>query len=119
MIAKTFEIRDRATFIPVLAIQLTPGCEPDRYLLSRSGFGRDSQSQSAYVLLIKIDGGNGKASCDPYDWGQGSRTMLVAHDYVIKNFIWMNTGDVVDVEFILGETKTPKISERLEELNHG
>lgn len=119
MITKTFEIRDRATFIPVLGVQLNPGCEPDRYLFSRSGFGRSSEDQSQYVCLIKIDGGEGKASSDPYFWKEDSRTMIVAHDHIIKNFTWLNSGDVIDVEFILGETKNTKISERLEEINYG
>lgn len=115
MIAKTFEIRDRGTFIPVLAVKLDPGCEADRYLLGRAGY----QTPSQYVVLMNINGGNGKATSDPYEWGQGSRTMIVAHDYIIKNFTWLNSGDVVCVEHILGERKTPKISERLEELNNG
>lgn len=113
MITKTFEIRDRATFIPVLAIQLYPSCEPDRYLFSRSGFGANSADQLQYILLVKIDGGNGKATCDPYDWGDSARTMRVAHEYLIANFTKMNSGDVVCVETILGERTEPKLSERL------
>ena len=111
MITKMFEIRDRATFIPVLAIKLNPGCEPDRYLLARAGYVHASE----YVLLVKIDGGKGSSNCDPYGWG-ATRTMQVAHLYIIKHFISLNSGDVVCVEHILGERETPKISERLEEI---
>lgn len=117
MITKTFEIRDKSTFIPVLAIKMRPGCEPDRYLFSRAGFGRSSAEQDEYIFLIKIDGGNGKATCDPYDWNASSRTMPIAHEYISKHFQELNSGEVICVEYILGERDTPKISERLEEIN--
>jgi hypothetical protein len=110
VIAKTFEIRDKGTFIPALAIQLEPGCEADCYLLSRAGFGEHAAVQREYVLLAKIDGGSGKAICDPYDWG-AARTMCVAHDYIIRHWSELASGALVDVEFILGETKSPKLSE--------
>lgn len=115
MITKTFEIRDRSTFIPVIAIKLEPGCEADRYLFRRAGYGVPSE----YVIVMKIDGGKGNATSDPYEWGDGARTMLVAHDYIIKNFVWMNSGDVVCVETILKEREAPKISERLEQTYQG
>lgn len=113
MITKTFEVRDRSTFIPVLAIKLTPSCEPDRYLFSRAGFGATPDQQSDYVMLIKIDGGNGKATCDVYDWGDSARTMPIAHEYILKHFDQLNSGEVVCVETILGERQEFKISERL------
>lgn len=114
MVTKTFEIRDRATFIPVLAIKMQPACEADRYLFSRAGFGVGSDQQAQYIMLVKIDGGDcGKATSDPYGWSNQSRTMLVAHDYINKNFNFLNSGDVVCVENILGELPEPKISERL------
>lgn len=119
MITKTFEIRDKATFIPVLAIKLRPGCEPDRYLLARAGFGRSSAQQDEYVMVVKIDGGDGKAVTDVYDWSGVSRTMRVAHDYIIKHFNELNSGEVVCVEYILSERDTPKISERLEDPIYG
>lgn len=114
MIAKTFEIRDKATFIPVLAIKLEPSCEADRYLLGRCGFGADSASQSQYIQLVKIDGGVGISSSDPYEWGSAARTMPIAHQYIIKNFDKLGSGAVVCVEYLLGERLEPKVSERLE-----
>lgn len=119
MITKTFEIRDKATFIPVLAIKLIPECEPDRYLISRAGYGRTVEQQSEYVLLVRFDGGDGKACCDPFEWGGQGRTMQVAHEYLVKNFDTLNSGEVICVETILGERATPKVSERLEEQYHG
>ena len=109
MIAKTFEVRDRATFVPVLAIQLEPGCEADRYLLARAGFGTTPGEQRKYVQVVRVSGGGGKSTCDPNDWRD--RTMAVAHQYLVNNFSELASGSVVDVEFILGESPSPKNSE--------
>ena len=110
MIAKTFELRDRATFVPVLAVKLAPKTEADRYLLSRAGFGQMAAAQAEYVMLCGLDGGTDKATCDPYDWG-GNRTRLICHKYIIENFDGLYSGQVIDAEFILGETTKPKVSE--------
>jgi hypothetical protein len=114
MESKTFEIRDAGTFIPVLAIKLSPGCEPDRFLLGRAGYGIRPEKQAEYVMLCKIDGGEGFSTCDPYAWPGGARTFPVAHRYIIEHFDEMESGAVVDVEFVLGITKEPKTSERLD-----
>jgi hypothetical protein len=112
MICKTFEIRDRGTFIPVLAIKLEPGCEPDRYLLGRAGFGTTPEAQRAYVQVVRIAGGSGHSSCDPHDWPGGARSVPIAHQHIIEHFDSLESGAVVDVEFILGERAEPKRSER-------
>jgi hypothetical protein len=114
MICKTIEIRDRATYIAALAIKLIPTNEADRYLLARSGYGPDVTVQSTYVLLMGLAGGLDKMTCDPYDWGD-NRSRHVAHLWLIEHFDEIESGAVVDVEFILGETSGPKVSERFEE----
>ena len=116
MESKLFEIRDRATFIPILAVRLTPASEAERYLLARSGYGLDPDYQGAYVILCRIVGGASQAHTTPDAWGrgQGTRTLSTAHHYIINNWEELTSGDVVDVEFILGETSEPKVSERLE-----
>lgn len=112
MIAKTFEIRDAATFIPVLAVKLAPGCEADRYLLARSGHGRTPDSQAQYVMIWRLSDQEGVLS--PCDWNYPPRTMKVAHEWIQKNFDQLQSGEVVDVEFIIGLRPAPKISEREE-----
>ena len=42
----------------------------------------------------------------------GGRTYPVAHDWIINHWDELLDGDVVDVEFILGETDVRKQSER-------
>lgn len=65
------------------------------------------------ILLTHLRAGGDPAWNDPYGWERSARTFPVAHDYIIKNWEKLRDGDVVDVEFILGETKVPKASERL------
>lgn len=123
MNAKALEIRDEGTFIAALAVDMNP--EPatacadpvaaeqfasrhhaQRYLLRRCGYACDRRPN---VLLTRLDG-NGKATNDPYGWG--GRTWPVAHTYIIEHWTELKDGDVVDVQFILGETAQPKVSER-------
>jgi hypothetical protein len=83
--------------------------EKERYLLSRSGYGFDDPC----VMLVRMDA-NGRArqaSYDPYGWGE--RTFPVAHNYIIDHFVELESGAVIEVEFLLGESKEPKQSERV------
>lgn len=108
---KTFEIRDRATFIPAIALRLDPGTDRDRYLLARAGYGRLRSVQSGYILLsCNVSGGTDIImNSDPNAWG--GRTFPVAHRYIIEHWDELESGAVVDVEFIMGETVAPKQSE--------
>lgn len=106
MIVKVLEVRDRMTFIPVMAIKMNSEDDIQKYYLRRAGYGEDSFS----VSVICMD--NFKGYDDPYKWDCMSRTMHEAHKYISKNWDLLNDGDVVDVEYVLGETDTPKVSER-------
>jgi hypothetical protein len=48
---------------------------------------------------------------DPYDW-RGARTKPNAHLWITEHWHEIADGDVIDVQFILGETAVPKCSER-------
>ncbi len=111
MTAKLIEVRDRLTFIPMLAVKLDASCEAERYLLARLGFGKTPQEQGEYVLLCDVGSHTGEAHYDPYDWC-GARTKREAHKYVIDCFDSLAPGDVVDVQFLMGETDKPVSSER-------
>jgi len=104
MQVKSFEIRDAGTFIPAICVKLDPlsGPEADRYLIRRSGW----VSEPGYVLT-KMTGGD--ARYDVYDWD--NRTMQRAHDYIARNWDSLESGAVVDVEFIMGDSLVPKQSE--------
>ena len=78
------------------------------YLLARCGYSQDHPA----VMLLRMDGRAGprdKAISDPYGWGD--RTMHLAHLYITTSFDELADGDVVDVEFIAGETLVPKKAE--------
>lgn len=125
MQVKAIEIRDRNTFIPALAVLLRPvfvpalgehshtvreSSEAEKYLLRRAGY----TSPDAYsVLLVRMDadGGPKQASADPYGWG--GRTFPAVHQWLEQHWGEVTSGQVVDVEFILGESKEPKPSERM------
>jgi hypothetical protein len=108
MTSKMIEIRDRGTFVPALATRLDTGLEHERWLLREAGF----EAPHEYVLLCKITGGGGhmKATTDPFDWCD--RTYFTVHKYLLEHFDEVRPGQVLDVEYILGEKPTPKQSER-------
>lgn len=116
---KYVEIRDVGTTIPAVcfrpsAIYNYSGAfnpivgKVVSYGLERTGYSRHNQC----VVLMRLD--DCRAKNDPYEWGNSSRTMTAAHAWIDENFDRINHGDVVDVQFILGQTNTPKISEALQ-----
>lgn len=119
---KLFEVRDRATFIPVMAVALfhsgaEEGSESESYLLRRAGYSAQqidplkcaALALEPYIMLVALT--DARANYDPYSWG--NRTLAAAHEHIILNWDSLISGAVLDVEFILGEKPTPKVSERL------
>jgi hypothetical protein len=118
MEVKLLELCDDGTFIPLLCVDMNPtsdGCydpgsqqyDAQRYLLRRCGYPCDGRPNIA-ITHLSADGD--RCSNDPYFWGD--RTRATAHKYIIEHWAELSDGDVVDVEFILGETKQRKVSER-------
>ena len=117
MITKLFEVRDRATLILVMAVKLEGGTDIEARLLARAGYNRDDlacagynrdEGIEPYIILTKLDGV--EAHYDPFDWG-GGRTMRTIHQYMIEHWDELVSGQVLDAEFIAGETSAPKASE--------
>lgn len=107
MEAKLFEVRDSGTFIPVICIKLVPTNEADRYLLSQSGYGKDIEQQANYLLYAELAGGMFE-----YEWGgHANRTRAVSHEYIQEHWDHLTSGDLIDVQFILGETSHKKPSQ--------
>lgn len=107
MHTKLFEIRDDGTLIPAIATRVCvePGrLEAENWLLRRAGYGDEP-----LVFLARLIGGPSAYDC--YDWD--NRTMQVAHDYIQNHWSELDSGAVIDVEFIIGETKKPKVTERV------
>lgn len=104
---KLFEVRDSMTFIPVIASRMVSEYGPERYLLGRVGYGT---AVPDHIFLARLAGGT-IATADPYEWN--SRTMQAAHGHIMRHWNELASGDVVDVEYILGKTNEPKKSERV------
>lgn len=109
MEVKCLEVRDAGTFVPVICIRPVPDNEEQRYLLRRSGYKGDPSESCIIYINAQCRG----VSYDPYNWPGQPRTHRVAHDYIEKNWFTLRDGDVIDVQFILGETKQRKTSERV------
>ena len=93
---KVFELRDVATFIPIIASRMESRDSREAWLLRRGGYAPGS----SLVLLSKVDGD--RAYYDPYDWG--GRTYPAAHQYIAENWDDLPSGALIDVRVILGET---------------
>ena len=100
METKVLEIRDRNTFIPALAVRFTAEDRAQEKLLRAAGYNLEYPSIQVTMLQ------SGKSKIDPYEWND--RTMQMSHLHIEKKWHSLHDGDVVDVEFILGETETPK-----------
>lgn len=108
MKVKTFEVRDTGTFIPCIAIRLNPSTEKDRYLIGRAGYGSSAEDQGEYVIFGRLEA-DSKFQYDSFLWG--NRTMQTAHQHVSTHFDAIESGAVIDVQFLKGETSEPKKSE--------
>ncbi len=113
------EIRDRATFIPVLAVRMGPDTHDEvndhwrkeEWLMRRAGYNLTEPPFCVILCRLEAAGCDGNATYDPYSWS-GARTLPVAHLFIVEHWDELRSGDVVDVEFILKETTKQKLSER-------
>jgi len=106
MKVKCFEVRDRATFMPCVAVKMESTDEAESYLLRRAGY---NPTAPPLILFGHMEGG--KFAYDKYDH-PGNSTRTTAHDYIEKHFDALVSGSVICTEFIRGERETPKPSER-------
>lgn len=106
---KLFEVRDRGTCIPTIAIRLDDNTEQEARLAQRAGYG-SALYQPNYVLVAALRGGE-PLHYDPCAWATRARTMPTAHRYIVEHFADLAPGAVVDVRWILGETPAPAESD--------
>ena len=101
------EVRDKGTLIPVMATMISNNTGEDAYednLMGRAGYG-------TYGMCMLTILESGETKNDPFKWDTCSRTMHEAHCYIYKHFNELSSGDVIDVEYILGESNIKKRSE--------
>ena len=124
---KFFEVRDSMTCIPVMVTsvcadqiptEVNPFAEEDRWFIRRSGWG---QSQvGLYFTALDSDkkctalGIAGNHVIHSYHNTSPARTLREAFTFIQREWFNLDSGEVIDVEFILGETQTKKTSDRLQ-----
>jgi hypothetical protein len=113
---KLIEVRDEGTTIVCIALKPHPETEAERWGWARTGYGLTPGEQGTYVLLGPLGGGHGLLTCDPFKHpgAPTQRTLWAAHTWLKKNWHLVQSGDVVDVEFIMGVSDHPKRPEREE-----
>jgi hypothetical protein len=115
--SKVFEIRDHATFMVGVATKLDtadredPDCN-EGYLLSRIGY----KPGCFYPVVLYIETFAKTAHADYNAWSD-KRAIPTAHKFITEHWDELESGDVVDVRFILEETNKPCESERTQWLN--
>lgn len=117
IVTKLFEVRDAGTFISAIAIKMVPlpfldqDISGEEYILSRAGWKHLQEDPTSWPCVLFGPAGHGVMRYNPSEWA-GNRSMQVAHEHVEINWDLLKSGDVIDVEFLLGESKEQKVSER-------
>lgn len=104
---KFFEVRDEGTHIPVLCVKVAYeyGMRGE-YQMRRSAFSPGD----SLTHLVNLNSGEGRSN--PAHWKSG-RTMRVAYNAIVDQWEDLKSGDVIDVQYILGETSVKKLSESI------
>lgn len=100
---KFFEVRDSATCIPVMCTKLEGDNQAQRAILRRAGF------LIAIPCILYVHLQSSRSNWDIYAWSD--RTNHTAHNFIKVYWDSLTDGEVIDVEYILGETKVKKTSE--------
>lgn len=137
IVEKFVEIRDAATKIPALAFSIQPASPAEYALMRAAGYPRDPKELYPMVFLMKLDGLETRH--EPYGWSAGSRTMKYAHLALTGDLLrsvvdetWpvarraeviarlmsatfdsIVSGEVLDVEYLMGLTDDKKLAEAI------
>ena len=105
---KIIEIRDRGTFLSAVATVIIPDNSAEFYPVRRAGI----PVYTSYLTLTILQ--YNETFHDQFQADvRNQRTFGVIYRHLMKSWDSHKSGDVLDVSFILNETSTPKISERL------
>lgn len=122
---KLIEVRDAGTTIVTMwwKWELSQASNQDAWMVRRAGFYANAddprKAQAVYDMytmgldLNQIGNEGCKINYNPDAWGRKhkERTLSAAHRYIEAHWSELRSGDLVDVEYILGETKQPKTTE--------
>lgn len=104
MITKMFEVFDRQTHLAIMATKLHSTNIKEKWLLKQEGFWGEP-----LIMVSVFYGENIISECMDLHWTR-ARTIRNAHHYINEHFDELESGDVIDVRFILGEQNEPEKS---------
>lgn len=105
--AKLFEVRDNATFLVAMAMLTVSDDVNEAYLLGMRGMGKKS-----HFNILLYSPAHNRIEYNPEVWQ--CRTMTTAHQFISEHWDELESGDVIDVRVILGETDEPCGRQRLQ-----
>ena len=100
--SKFVAVMDRGTRLPLIASRFHPESLEEAVMFSTHGFGVDPQE---YTFFYSIN--TGTCSYDPYKMGD-RYTLTPACVYIRDNWDEVESGSVVDAEYLRGETEKPR-----------
>ena len=100
MIIKLFELRDEGTHIPIFSFRSQSDNPRESLIFQRGGYLKGSRLIIMGALSGKI------CTYDPGYWENG-RTMRIAHQYLYEHWDELESGDLIDIRFIMKETDQP------------
>ena len=116
MNTKLIEVRDRGTRVHVLAIRFSAENEAENFILSSAGYGMNNNDYREYIIMLDINTPI-RVWFNSFDCevaNKYARTFPEAHKELETNWDKYQSGDVLDVQFVLKETDQPKQSDRYE-----
>lgn len=111
MFTKLFEVRDNATTIFVMASKFSDVDKYDIIVARRLGHSLRDLGKTIYLTCSTYS--KPETQYDPTQWSivKYGRTLHTVHEYIATHWNELNYGQIIDVAYILGETKEVKESE--------
>lgn len=107
METKVFEVRDRATHLGVMCTMMKSDNPNERYELRRGGYGEMCPMMMMVPLSYPA-----YATYDEFVIADKLPRVDIAFRYIRSNWDALQTGAVVDIRYINGETPEPCKSDR-------
>jgi hypothetical protein len=109
MNTKLFEVRATATNIPIIATKLEPSNEQEQWLLGHCGYGQHGAEQSQYIMVARLEA---PSTATTTEYEEKSHEMQIAHRYLNASFDELESGAVIDINYIEGRVPEPVKSDR-------
>lgn len=104
--SKFIAVMDRGTRIPLIAFKMSPDGLKEHVMFCTHGFG---VLPHEYTFFYDVN--SGKCSYDPYKIGD-AYTLTPACKYIHDHWNEIESGSLVDAQYLRGETSEPRDWER-------